>query len=53
MGELCEALADRAVYTTSDGQYYNVGKRDISRLAETLLARAARKERVEAEAVTV
>ncbi len=53
LGELCEALTERTVPAIKDGQYYNVSKRDVSSLAETILARKARKECVETQSVTV
>lgn len=53
LGELCEALSDGAVNAMNDGRYYNVNKADVSRFAEAILARKARREHSEAQSQMV
>lgn len=53
LGELCEALADGAIQSDRDDQYYNVEKKMVSRLAETLLARHVRQQQTVAQSALV
>lgn len=52
-GELCEALADGVMPNKKEVGYFNVRKAEVSRLAEVMAARQARKTNVESESCTV
>ncbi len=52
LGDLCEALADGAVPSKSDGKFYLVSRREVPRLAEALSAYERRQQQAAREGVT-